>query len=323
LTAEMPVRYAYFSRVAMRTSASHPFRSASAKAEYLALYEERASKWPVACETRLIDTPSGQTYVRISGRPSDPPLVLLHGVRGNSLMWIPNIAALSAHYRTYALDTIDDTGLSVRQRPITKPEHLIAWLDEVLAVLSPAEPVHLVGMSFGGWLASQYALRFPARLQKLVMLAPAATVLPVSLAFILHALPSLLPGIKFRKRFYYWLLHDTVQSGADGRVAVDQAAADWALAERCFKRLGAIPATVLPDEAWRALKVPSLYLVGENEKIYPAHKALERLKRVAPQITAKLIPRAGHDLWMAQAELVTTTILDFLNDAALPNPVNE
>jgi len=295
----------------MKMSASHPFRSASARAEYLALYEQRASRWPVASETRLVDTPSGQTYVRISGHPTNPPLVLLHGVRGNSLMWIPNIAALSAHYRTYALDTINDTGLSVRRRPITKREHLLTWLDEVLAALIPEGSINLVGMSFGGWLASQYALRFPDQLQKVVLLAPAATVLPVSLAFILHALPTLLPGITFRKRFYYWLLHDIMQSGAAGRAWVDEVVADWALAERCFARLPAIPATVLSDQALQDLKVPTLYLVGENEKVYPARKALERLNRVAPQMKTRLIPQAGHDLWIAQADLVTQTMLEF------------
>jgi pimeloyl-ACP methyl ester carboxylesterase len=305
----------------MKTSAPHPFRSASAKAEYLALYEERARRWPVACETRLIVTPSGQTYVRISGQPTDPPLVLLHGVRGNSLMWVPNIAGLSAQYRTYALDTINDTGLSVRHRPVTRPEHLLTWLDEVLTVLIPEERIHLVGMSFGGWLASLYALHSPARLQKVVMLAPAATVLRVSLAFVLYALPTLLPGITFRRRFYYWLLHDTVRSGASGRAWVDEAVADWALAERCFARLPAVPATVLSDQALRDLKVPSLYLVGENEKVYPARKALERLNRVAPQIKTGLIPQAGHDLWIVQAQLVTRTILDFLADGEIRGPV--
>lgn len=45
----------------------HPFRSAHAKAEYHALYMERARSWPVASNTRLNETPSGQTFVRLSG----------------------------------------------------------------------------------------------------------------------------------------------------------------------------------------------------------------------------------------------------------------
>lgn len=236
-------------------------------------------------------------------------------------MWIPNIAALSAQYRTYALDTINDTGLSVRRRPITKPEHLLNWLDEVLAVLVPEGSVSLVGMSYGGWLASQYALRFPTRIHKVVMLAPAATVLPVSFAFIIRALFTLLPGTAFRRRFYYWLLNDTVQSGATGRARVDEAVADWAVAEQCFGPLPAVPATVLQDQVLEGLKVPSLFLVGENEKVYPALKAIKRLNRVAPQIKTGLIPDAGHDLWMAQADAVTGVILRFLAERETRSPV--
>jgi pimeloyl-ACP methyl ester carboxylesterase len=296
----------------MKTSPFYPFRSAQAKAEYLALYMERTRAWPVTSETRLVETPSGQTFVRVSGRLTDPPVVLLHGIRGNSLMWIPNIAALSAQCRTYALDSINDTGLSVSRRSITKPEHLVNWLDEVLAALVPEGSLSLVGMSFGGWLTSQYALRFPARLRKVVLLAPAATVLPVSLAFISHALPTLIPGMGFRKKFYYWLMQDTVQSGATGRARVDEIVADWEVAERCFGPLPALPGTVLEDKAWQRLRVPTLFLVGENEKIYSAQKAVRRLNRVAPQIKTEIIPQAGHDLWMAQAELVTRKILDYL-----------
>jgi hypothetical protein len=80
----------------MATQSFHPFRSEQAKAEFEAFYEERVKAWPVAFEAMLIDTPSGRTFVRASGRVTDPPLVLLPGTRGTSLMWIHTIAALSA-----------------------------------------------------------------------------------------------------------------------------------------------------------------------------------------------------------------------------------
>ena len=296
----------------MKTSASYPFRSAQAKAEYQALYMERAKAWPVASETRLVETPSGQTYVRMSGSTANPPLVLLHGARGNSLMWIPNIAALSAHYRTYALDTIGDTGLSVSRPGLTKPEQLVNWLAEVLAALVPEGTLSLVGMSYGGWLASQYALRFLRRLQKVILLAPAATVLPVSFALIVRALLTVVPRTDFRRKFYYWLLRDAVQSGEAGRAKVDEAVADWEVAERCFGPLPTLPATVLTDQEWQSVGVPILFMVGENEKIYSAQKAVWRLNRVALQIKTEIIPQAGHDLWMVQADIVTRKMLDFL-----------
>ena len=57
-----------------------------------------------------------------------------------------------------------------------------------------------------------------------------------------------------------------------------------------------------------------LFLVGENEKIYSARKAVRRLNRVAPHIKTEIIPGAGHDLWVVQADRVTGKILDFLGE---------
>jgi pimeloyl-ACP methyl ester carboxylesterase len=292
----------------------HPFRSERAKAEYQALYMKRAKAWPVESETKLIETPSGQTFVRMSGRITDQTLVLLPGSKGTSLTWIPNIAALSSHYRTYALDSIYDFGLSVSHRNIKKPDDLITWLHEVLTVINPEGSVNLLGLSYGGWLVSQYALNFPERVHKIVLLDPAATVLPVSYSLIFRALLSVIPLPGFRQQFYYWLLRDTVQSGKIGQTYVDEAVADWTVAERCFAPLPMVAASVLNDESLSDFLVPCLVLIGENEKVYSALKAVQRLNRVAPQIKTEIIHDAGHDAWVVKADVVTRKILDFLNE---------
>jgi pimeloyl-ACP methyl ester carboxylesterase len=267
----------------------------------------------VPCETRRLETPSAATYVRASGNPAHPPLVLLHGARGNSLMWVPNIAALSAAYRTYALDTPGETGLSVSRRRMTRAEEVLGWLEEALDALAPEGALNLAGLSYGGWLACQYARRHPERVRRLALLAPAATVLPVSGALLARALLSLLPGRAGRRRFYYWLLRDSVESGPAGRAWVDAAIEDWALAERCFKTLLLAPATVLDEATLRAWAPRTLVLLGENEKIYSARRAVERLRRVAPQIEARVMPGGGHDLWAVRAEAVNRVVVDFLN----------
>ena len=153
----------------MRLAAYHPFRSAKAKEEHLALYDLRAQKWPVASEARMVETSLGQTFVRISGATNDQVLVLLHGASANSLMWMQNIEALSACYKTYAVDNIYDYGRSVYTRLIKEPDDYMNWLDELFTTLALGNRIHLMGMSYGGWLTGLYALRFPNRLAKIVI----------------------------------------------------------------------------------------------------------------------------------------------------------
>jgi pimeloyl-ACP methyl ester carboxylesterase len=72
---------------------------------------------------------------------------------------------------------------------------------------------------------------------------------------------------------------------------------------------------VLKDQELCSIKVPTLYLVGENEKLYSAQKAVQRLNKVAPHIKTEIIPNAGHDLEIVQAEMVNRKILDFLKQS--------
>jgi pimeloyl-ACP methyl ester carboxylesterase len=296
----------------IKMTSYHPFRSATAKAQYLKLYDMRVKKWPVDSETRFVDTSYGQTFVRMSGPADAPPLVLLHGGGGNSLQWIPNIEALSKSYRVYAVDNIYDFGRSIYTRTLKTPGDFVNWLDEVFSALGLGNHISLMGLSYGGWLTSQYALRYPDRLDKIVLLAPGGTVLPLRLAWIVRAVLCLLPHRYFTRSFMYWLLEDLAQKDEAGRAMLEEEVDAAVVRLRCFKLNRLVKPTVLQDGELQSLKIPALYLVGENEKIYSAQKAIQRLHRVAPHIIAEVIPNAGHDLTIVQAEMVNTKVLEFL-----------
>jgi pimeloyl-ACP methyl ester carboxylesterase len=294
----------------MDLPAHHPFRSAKAKEEHLARYDLRAQQWPVASENRMVETSYGPTFVRISGAPNAPALVLMHGALANSLMWMQNIAALSASYRTYAVDNIYDYGRSVYTRQLKGSDDFVNWMDELFTALGLGDPFCLLGMSYGGWLTAQYALRFPTRLAKIVLLAPGATVLPLSLKFWMRALLAGLHPHFFRVLLRWILGGDTAQENT--RKQVEEGIEDILVALRCFTPKAMVLATVLSDQELQSLRMPTLFMVGEHEKAYSARKAVQRLKAVAPQIKTEIIPGAGHNLLMAQAEMVDAKILEFL-----------
>jgi pimeloyl-ACP methyl ester carboxylesterase len=293
-------------------SPHHPFRSPQAKERYLSVYDQRAEDWPVPPETRMVHTSYGETFVRISGLEAASPLVLLHGAGGHSLQWMWNVEALSAHYRVYALDDITGHGRSVYTRSLAGPGDYTSWLDEVFDALDLGENIRLMGLSYGGWQSAQYALRFPDRLDKVVLLAPAGTVLPLHFEWIARAALTALPHRIFARSFVVWLLEDWAhQVGAD-REVLDQFIDDAYLAGRSFKPPRLANPTVLTDAQWRSIRVPVLYLVGENEKIYDAQEAVQRLNDVAPDVETHVIPDAGHDLTIVQADLVHKKVLEFL-----------
>jgi pimeloyl-ACP methyl ester carboxylesterase len=296
----------------MEITPHHPFRSIHAQKRYLDMYDKWEERWPITSEARMVDTSYGQTLVRISGSDDAPPLVLLPGASANSLMWLPNIEALSESYRTYAVDNIYDFGRSVFMHTMTTPDDFVNWLDELFNALGLEEPINLMGLSYGGWLTSQYALRFPDRLDRIVLLAPASTVLPLSFDFLKHALISLVPLRHFTKNMMKWLLTDWAKKDKSTQLLLEDWMESIYLGSRCFKPKMLVSPTVLTDEELQSLEVPVLFVVGENEKIYSAQTALERLGRMAPRIKTKLIPGAGHDLTVVQAELVNKVVLEFL-----------
>lgn len=290
---------------------SYPFRSAQAQADYTAWYDRRIERWPAPKETRMIKTAHGQTCVHINGSPNAPPIVLLPGMGSSSFSWMAFIGEWSKHYCTYALDSIYDYGRSVASMPVRR-EDLTGWLEAVLAELGLGDGIHLMGISLGAWLSAQYALRHPERLRKLVWLAPVGIVMPVSWKGMARALLSNLSPQRFLRPFLAWMSPDLQSSGTNGQAITDEVIDEILLARRCFRPMPIIAPTVLSDAELGRLSPPTLCLMGEHERFQSAPKAMARLQRVAPQICAEIVPRAGHDLTAIQVGPVSQRVLAFL-----------
>ncbi|MCK4941983.1 MAG: alpha/beta hydrolase [Candidatus Aminicenantes bacterium] len=289
----------------------HPFRSEIARSVFLNHYDKQSEQWPVESETRVVKSSYGKTFVWISGPEEAPPLVLLHGGPSNSLQWIYNIQALSRNYRTYAIDIIIGTGRSINTRAIEKTSELVSWLDETLTGLGLENDINMMGLSYGGWITSQYVLARQNRLNKVILIAPAGTVSPLSMKWIKYAILTIIPHRHFMKNFLYWVLPDFYRKD---RTELDRHIDDSYLAMRCFKPAKLLNPTVITEAEWKQLRTPLLFLIGENERIYSrkATEVVKYLNTVAPRISTKIIPRAGHDLVFVQAERVNRLVLEFL-----------
>jgi len=291
----------------------HPFKSQKAKEAYLTYYDEKAKQWPVASETQYVITSFGQTFVRISGPKNSPPLVLLPGDTVNSLDWIPLIEDLSKDYRTYALDCIYDNGRSIYTCPIKKPEDFVQWLDEFFTELE-LDHINLMGYSYGGWQASLYALSYPDHLNNLILLAPASTLRPRIWLLVRTILQYVIHTHYMAKKYVYWMYADAVRKNEECKKYVDEMITEEMLARKCFKKRKFVNPTVLANKDWETLKVSTLFLIGENEVIYSAEKAIQHLNDLNPDIKTAIASDAGHDLPIVKLEWVTSEVLKFLKN---------
>ena len=299
--------------------AYYPFKSRAAEQRYHEYYAARAREWPSPSEERLVQTSFGRTFVRVCGPKDAPRLVLLPSVSASSLIWLPNIEGLAPHFRIYAVDNIYDVGLSVNTRPVKGAADLTAWLDELFTKLELGDRINLMGLSFGGWLAAQYALVHEERLAGLVMVAPVATVHQLPGQWAWRAIMAALPPHRFFMTHFLvnWMCQGLVKKGDDRSKRMLERWVDDAIeAMECFSFRMPVAPTVLTDDQLRSFRVPALFLVGANEVIYPADRAVQRIKSVAPSIATDVIPNASHDLTISQTELVNGKVTAFLLNVA-------
>ena len=292
------------------------FKTLEGEAAYLEAYAAAMKLWPVPYEERQVPGRFGTTHVVVSGPMCAPPLVLLHGYWATLTMWALNVEELSKDHRVYAIDVMGQPGRSIPDEPIRSAADYVEWLTATLDGLG-LERVSLTGMSYGGWLALNYAMAVPDRVRKLVLLSPAASLAPLARQFSLRGtLMLLLPARAMVFSFLRWLAtSESQQEAAVRRLSDSLVDLMWlGLKHYRFERdtLRIVP-TVFTDGQLRMMVVPTLLLIGEREVIYDPEQALERARRFLLGVECDLVRGTSHDMTFAAHRLVDARILDFLD----------
>lgn len=101
-------------------------------------------------------------------RGAGPVLMLVHGFPLDHSMWDAQIDVFAEQYRVIAVD-LRGFGQSQVVEGTTDMESLADDLQALLDALRIDEPVVPVGLSMGGYVAFQFALKYPRRLRGLVL----------------------------------------------------------------------------------------------------------------------------------------------------------
>lgn len=104
---------------------------------------------------------------QFSGPEQAPVVVLSHSLASSGIMWEQQVPALVDGYRVLRYDTRGHGGSDAPSGPYT----LDALGDDVIAMLDALEidRVHWVGLSMGGMIGQNLAIRYPQRLLSLTL----------------------------------------------------------------------------------------------------------------------------------------------------------
>lgn len=285
------------------------FRNEAAETRFAAAYDAALATWPTPPIHREIATRFGSTHVLRAGAARGTPIVLLHAVTVSSPMWAPTVAALGLHHPVYAIDAIGDVGRSVQTAPVRTGTDIAEWLDEVLAGLD-LPLVHLVGLSYGGWIALNQGRRLPERVASITSTDPAGAICRAQVRFLLKILPdSICASIGRSDRALHRLL----------RILNDGVLPDQPLLELCVAGLRTFvgkqpfPSRFRDDDLSR-IETPALVFFCDRSPVNDARRAARRVDDFIPNVRVEVIPDSGHMLPVAQPEVFTSRVLAFIGD---------
>lgn len=272
-------------------------------------YRQFLKYWPVANQHIRIPTCEGETFVIASGPESAPPVVLLHGTAFNSIMWMGDIAAWSQHFRVYAVDIIGDAGLSAPSRPPYASEAHALWLDDVLSGVG-VEKASFVGVSLGGWIALDYAIRRAERVKSVVLIAPGGlasrNVLP-------WALPLLLMGKWGRRK-----MAEKISGPAPSKPSpAEKAVSDFIaiVFRNMTPRKKSLPD--FSDELLQRLTVPLMAILAGRDVFVDSERAKARLEKNVTNTRIDFLAESYHSITNQ-----TQPILQFLRTVHEPSDMS-
>ena len=253
-------------------------------------------------------------YYEVQGNTSAPKtIVFLNGLSQSTIAWILTVPHFKENYRIVLMDFIfqgqsDKTGeyRSFNQHA----KDVLNLLNEL-----KTDKVILAGLSYGSLVAQHFAVLFPQRLEKLVLLSTFAHKTPyydaiefawwraLELGGYPLMLDIMLPSVLSEDYFKNPLIPIEMMKQARQEVNGEK--------EALFKLMQATKERPDYRKELQKIKTPAIVIQGEKDLLLPVHMAAEVAKNI-PNCELKIIPGAGHTLNLEAILPMSKEIKDFI-----------
>ena len=279
------------------------YKSPEVKARFLEIYDEKMAEWPVPYEDVYVDTQFGIVHVIASGPEEAPPMLLLHASAVSGWSWKHNVEELSQYYRTYAIDLISDAGKS----RFTSMDHIMktgqdeADLYAEIADQLGVEKAIVVGASEGGFVASHFAIHYPERIEKLVLMGPMGYAGSTS-AIMRIMLSAFFPLEPVIENTFSWAFSDDTR--------LKEEFSEWFPLTMTGVNQVKVAPFGLSAEDRQSIRVPVLFIFGARDNLVGDPVAAKALVQDMRDVQVEIV-EAGHLMGGEIPEECNQLILDY------------
>lgn len=242
----------------------------------------------------------------LNGGQGDP-LIIIHGGGDGARAWVKNMEELAKDYAIYVPD-LPGFGLSQPMDGDYYIPELVEFVDDFSYQLG-LESFHLVGHSLGGGIALSYALKFPKKITKLVLVSSMCLgheialwvrflASPALIRSIGRAVIAILKGVK-------WVA-DLILSPAEFAIPFSIASVYLGGSVSTLKEQTTVLAHRLSE-----IMAPTLVVWGAKDPILPVSHAYAAAQLI-PDCQVKVFEDCGHSVYRQKIDEFSHLLKGFL-----------
>jgi pimeloyl-ACP methyl ester carboxylesterase len=249
-------------------------------------------------------------YYQVHGHGD--PLVLIQGFGGGHEGWFFQARVFK---KVFKVIIFDNRGIARTDRS-PEPYTIETMADDTIGLMDHLgiEKAHILGMSLGGVVAQEMAIKYPARVKKLILVCTLA-----EQAGIPEAIPEFSKALGDRRSADVYELMDTIVSLAFNKRRYRMITVPmW---RRQVKRLGvdgyldqmeALSGHSTLDRL-HLIEAPTLVMTGTEDRIVPPRSSDEIAERI-PNAELLKVDGGSHAFFLEKRRRFNREILDFLVD---------
>lgn len=261
---------------------------------------------------------------------SGEPLLLIMGFAADSMAWLYQVPEFSKHYRTIVFD---NRGVGRSAKP-SGPYTIAAMADDTAGLLDAigVERTHVLGVSMGGMIAQELALRHPNRVRGLVLActySEADAEMRKNRESLVRDLGGTLrengelqidparldPMMLFQTLLPRVFNPSFIQTELPTLMQLLSGALQWGFSVDAIAAQGAAAAEYRSLDRLHQIKAPTLVITGDNDQLIPPANS-DVLAKHIPGARLVKVPGGSHAFNFETPDVFNREILSFLETVA-------